>query len=222
MRIILLGAPGSGKGTQCKRIVARFGMLHLSSGDILRQQRSDGTELGKKAQSYMDSGGLVPDEIIVEMMADAISKSVASGFVLDGFPRTLNQASELDKSLTLANQKIDGVINLFVDEQIVTERITGRRSCPQCGSVYHIENLKPKVEDKCDNDGTLLVQRADDSVEVVANRLKNYHEQTEAVVSYYKNSPDCPGVCEIDANKDVEQVTALIFERLDSLAMAES
>jgi adenylate kinase len=217
MRIVLLGAPGAGKGTQCKRIVERYGLLHASSGDILRQERAAGTKLGKKAQSYMDSGVLVPDELIVEMMASAIRKAPAAGFVLDGFPRTVNQAVELDKVLARKEQKIDAVLNLEIDEKIVTERMTGRRSCPQCGAVYHIENLKPKTEGRCDHDGAELVQRPDDRLEVVQNRLKTYHQQSESVVNYYKNSPGAPAFYHIDANKDVDKVSASIFESLDAL-----
>ena len=187
MRIILLGAPGAGKGTYCKRIVARYGLLHLSSGDILRRHRAGGTELGKKAQGYMDTGALVPDEIIVEMMVDEMKKSPEKGFVLDGFPRTVNQAVELDKSLARTGRTIDAVLNLMVDDGVVIERLTGRRSCPQCGAVYHIENLRPKVEGICDNDGVSLVQRPDDSSKVVKNRLKVYRRQTKPVVDYYKN-----------------------------------
>jgi len=214
MKIVLLGAPGAGKGTQCKRIVGQYGLLHLSSGDILREQRAAGTELGKKAQSYMDSGGLVPDEIIVEMMIDAIKKASEAGFILDGFPRTVNQAVELEKSLSLNGQEIDAVLNLKIDEEMITKRMTGRRSCPQCGAVYHIENLKPKVEGVCDNDGTELIQRPDDSPEVVANRLKTYHHQTEQVVDYYRNNGT---VYDIDANKNADEVSVLIFEKLNSL-----
>jgi len=214
MRIILLGAPGAGKGTQCKRIVEKYGLVHLSSGDILRSHRAKGTELGKKAQAYMDSGALVPDEIMVEMMADEIKKASKAGFVLDGFPRTVEQAGELDKALASNGQKIDIVLNLKVDDNVVAQRMTGRRSCPKCGAVYHIENLKPKVEGICDNDGTELVQRTDDGPEVVANRLKTYHLQTEPVVDYYRNSS---AVYDIDANKDADETTALVFEKLDSL-----
>ncbi len=217
MRIVLLGPPGAGKGTQCKRIVDRYSLLHLSSGDILREQRAASTELGKKAKSYMDSGGLVPDDLIVEMMADAISEAPSAGFVLDGFPRTVNQAAELDNSLALAGQKIDTVLNLKIDDQLVAQRMTGRRSCPKCGAVYHIENLKPEVKGICDNDGTRLIQRPDDSLEVVANRLKTYHRQTEPVVDYYKTSLGSPGVCDIDADGDADAVTALMFESLDAL-----
>ena len=217
MRIVLLGAPGAGKGTQCKRIVAKYGLLHLSSGDILRQERASGTELGEKAQSYMDSGTLVPDEIIVEMMVGAIKNTSETGFVLDGFPRTVNQAEELDKALVSAGQKIDTVLNLKVKREVVAQRMTGRRSCPQCGAVYHIENLKPKVEGICDNDGTTLIQRPDDCLEVVANRLKTYHRQTEPVVDYYKKNNT---ICDIDANEDADEVSELIFENLDALVKA--
>ncbi len=216
MRLILLGAPGAGKGTQCKRIVARYGLLHLSSGDILRQQRVEGTELGKTAQTYMDSGALVPDQIIVEMMADAIMKVPGAGFILDGFPRTVNQATELTKSLASANQKIDVILNLQIDDQVVVKRMAGRRSCPQCGAVYNIERCKPKVEGVCDIDGTKLIQRPDDSAEVVANRLETYHLQTEPVVDYYKKNSST--VYDIDASKNAEEVIALVFVKLDALA----
>jgi adenylate kinase len=214
MRIVLLGAPGAGKGTQCKRIVDKYGLLHLSSGDILRQQSAEGTELGQKAQSYMDSGALVPDEVMVGMMVGEIKKAPDTGFVLDGFPRTVKQAGELDKALASSGEKIDIVLNLKVDDHIVAQRMTGRRSCPKCGAVYHIENLKPKVDGICDDDGAELIQRPDDSPEVVANRLKTYHLQTEAVVDYYKNNST---VYDVDANKNAEETTALVFEKLDAL-----
>ena len=215
MRIVLLGAPGAGKGTQCKRIVNKYGLLHLSSGDILRKNRAEGTQLGKKAKSYMDSGALVPDEIIVEMMAGAIKKASKAGFVLDGFPRTVNQAEELDNALVSNGQKIDAVLNLKINDEMVARRMTGRRSCPKCGAVYHIENLRPKIEGKCDNDGTELIQRPDDKLDVVANRLKTYHQQTAPVVNYYKNSNT---VYDVDANKNADEVTDLVFKKLDALA----
>lgn len=214
MRIVLLGAPGAGKGTQCKNIVAQYGLLHLSSGDILRQERASGSELGKKASGYMDSGALVPDEIIIEMMTEAIKKASGTGLVLDGFPRTVNQAAKLDESLAANDLKIDAVLNLQIDDNVIEKRMTGRRSCPKCGAVYHIENLKPKVEGKCDNDGTELVQRPDDSPEVVTNRLKTYHQQTEPLVDYYRNNST---VYDFDADKDVEEIKASIFKKLDTL-----
>ena len=217
MRVVLLGAPGAGKGTQCKRIVERYGLQHLSSGDILREQRAAGTELGKKAQSYMDSGALVPDGIIVEMMIEAIKKSPTAGFILDGFPRTVNQAGQLDKLLADGEQDIDVIINLQVDDRIIEERMTGRRSCPKCGAVYHIRNLKPKVDGICDKDGTKLIQRPDDRPEVVENRLKTYHQQTEPLVDYYKDSRT---VYDIDSNKSADKVSTFIFEKLDALVEA--
>ena len=214
MRIVLLGAPGAGKGTQCKNIVVQCGLLHLSSGDILRQERAAGTELGKKAQSYMDSGALVPDEVIIEMMTEAIKKAPAAGFLLDGFPRTVNQAVELAESLTGNEMKIDVVLNLQIDDDVVAKRMTGRRSCPKCGAVYHIEHLKPKVEGLCDNDDTELVQRPDDSPDVVANRLKTYHQQTEPLVGYYRNNST---VYDFDADRSPDEIRVSIFEKLDAL-----
>lgn len=218
MRIVLLGAPGAGKGTQCKRMVERYGLLHLSSGDILRQQRAEGTPLGQKAQSYMDAGELVPDQIIAQMMIDAINRAPAAGFILDGFPRTVNQAIELDNALTGSDRAVDAIVNLHIDDHVVVERMTGRRSCPKCGAVYHIQNLQPKVGGVCDRDGTELIQRDDDSPEVVANRLKTYHQQTEPVVDYYKNNGRT--VYDVDANRSADVVSSLIFDELDAIAKA--
>jgi adenylate kinase len=214
MRLILLGPPGAGKGTQCKRLVEKYGALHLSSGDILRAERVAGTELGKKAQSYMDSGGLVPDDLIVAMMVGAMKKAGKGGFILDGFPRTVVQAQELDVALAKAGEKIDALLNLQIDDAVVASRMTGRRSCPKCGAVYHIENLKPKVDNICDRDGTALVQRKDDQPEVVANRLKTYHEQTSHVVGYYESKKP---VISIDAGKEIDDVTKAIFSKLDAI-----
>lgn len=218
MRIVLLGAPGAGKGTQCKRIVQRYGLLHLSSGDILRQQRAEGTSLGKKAQSYMDSGQLVPDQIVVKMMIDAVKKTPAAGFILDGFPRTLYQAVELDNSLAHNGQAVDAILNLQIDDRMVAERMTGRRSCPKCGAVYHLKSLQPKVNGICDRDGAGLIQRPDDSPEVVAKRLKTYHQQTEPVVDYYNNNGRT--VFDVDANNGADKVSDLIFEKLDAIDKA--
>jgi adenylate kinase len=217
MRVVLLGAPGAGKGTQCKRIVGRYGVSHLSSGDILRRHRAEGSELGKKAQGYMDSGALVPDDLVVEMMAEEIKNAPEAGFVLDGFPRTVNQAIELDETLESIDRKIDVVVNLQVDEQNVLARMTGRRSCPKCGAVYHVENMRPKIEGKCDHDGAELVQRPDDSAEVVANRLRTYHLQTKPVVDYYREKST---VFDVDANKEADETSGLILDRLDALVKA--
>jgi len=214
MKLILLGPPGAGKGTQCKRIADRYEIVHLSSGDILRAERSEGTELGQKAQGYMDSGRLVPDDIIITMMIETMKKATG-GYVLDGFPRTVVQARELDKALAEAGEEITGIVKLQVTDDLISGRLTGRRSCPQCGAVYHIQNLKPRDEGICDRDAQTLVQRADDKPEVVADRLEAYHEQTAAVVDYYQGGGKT--VINIDASGDIEQVTASIFSKLDVL-----
>ena len=214
MRVVLLGAPGAGKGTHCKRIVARYGLLHLSSGDILRRERAEGTALGKKAQSYMDAGTLVPDDLIVEMMSKAIQAARAGGYVLDGFPRTVRQAEALDRALAKGNNGIDIVINLQVNDNVVVERITGRRSCPKCGAVYHVKNMPPKRDGVCDHDGAALVQRPDDTAEVVKNRLATYYEQTEPVVEYYKARRD---VRDVPADGEADAVAATLFEELDAV-----
>ena len=218
MRAVLLGAPGAGKGTHCKRVAERYSVVHLSSGDILRRERAEGTELGKKAKGYMDAGALVPDDLIVEMMTKAIQEA-PTGYVLDGFPRTVNQAEVLDKALVAQKTGIDMVLNLRVSDSVVVERITGRRSCPKCGCVYHVKNMPPKAAGVCDRDGTPLVQRPDDTEEVVKNRLETYYRQTEPVVDYYKARRT---VHDIEADGDPDTVAAVIFQKLDPLAGKKS
>jgi adenylate kinase len=213
MRIVLLGAPGAGKGTHCKKIVDRYKVLHLSSGDILRRERAEGTELGKKAQGYMDAGALVPDDLIVTMMSKAVKAAGAAGYVLDGFPRTVNQAETLDKSLVANGSGIDIVINLTVTDGVVVDRITGRRSCPKCGAVYHVKNMPPKKPDVCDHDGTKLVQRPDDTADVVKNRLATYYQQTKPVVDYYKAKRT---VNDLNADGDADVVAKQLFKLLDA------
>ncbi|HOM61060.1 MAG TPA: adenylate kinase [Anaerohalosphaeraceae bacterium] len=215
MRVILLGPPGAGKGTQCKRIAEKYGLAHLSSGDILRAERAAGTELGRKAQSYMDSGGLVPDNLIIDMMIGAIKKTGGRGYVLDGFPRTVAQAEGLDAAMERAGEKIDVILSLEVPDEAILERMTGRRSCPKCGAVYHIVNLRPKVDGQCDNGCGPLIQRQDDSPEVVMNRLKTYHEQTEAVLGYYQKNKR--NIVRIDADQPIDEVTRAVFEALEAL-----
>jgi adenylate kinase len=194
--------------------VDKYELAHLSSGDILRAERAAGSELGQKAQSYMDSGQLVPDDVIINMMIKAMRKA-GGGYVLDGFPRTVVQAEELDRALAEAGEEISGIVNLQVPDEEISARLTGRRSCPQCGAVYHLENLKPEAEGICDRDGQAIVQRTDDKPEVVADRLKTYHEQTAAVVGYYKGRGKT--VIDIDATGVIEDVTALVFSKLDAL-----
>lgn len=214
MKLILLGPPGAGKGTQCKRIIEKYGLVHMSSGDILRAERKANSELGQKAQGYMDSGALVPDDLIIDMMIGAI-KNAPAGYVLDGFPRTVAQGEGLDAALEKAGEKIDAIVNLQVPDEPILDRMTGRRSCPQCGAVYHVVNLKPKVDGQCDNGCGELVQRKDDTPEVVSHRLKTYHEQTAAVVGYYQAKGDT--ILDIDANQDIDKVTASVLEKLDAL-----
>ena len=188
MRIVLLGAPGAGKGTQATRLASQFRLAHLSSGDILRAERAAGTELGRKAQSYMDSGGLVPDDVIVAMMAEAMRKAEgAGGYLLDGFPRTRAQAEALDAQLAQAGSRLDAAIELEVSDEVVVRRLSGRRSCPVCGSVYHVENIPPKKEGYCDKGCGQLVQRKDDTPEVVKNRLATYHKLTAPISAYYRD-----------------------------------
>lgn len=214
MKIILLGPPGAGKGTQCKRISERYGAAHLSSGDILRAERKAGTQLGKEAQRYMDSGALVPDQLIIDMMIGAIKKC-PKGYLLDGFPRTVVQGEALDKALAAAGEKIDAILNLQIDDSVIIARMSGRRSCSKCGAVYHVSNQPPKVAGICDSDGEMLSQRPDDKPEVVENRLKTYHAQTAAVVGYYQKVGR--KVIDIDADKSVDAVSKAIFVKLDAL-----
>lgn len=214
MKLILLGPPGAGKGTQCKRIIEKYGMVHMSSGDILRAERKANSELGQKAQGYMDSGALVPDDLIIDMMIKAI-KEAPEGYVLDGFPRTVAQGDGLDAALAAAGETIDAIVNLKVPNEAIISRMTGRRSCPVCGAVYHIENLKPKTDGQCDKGCGELVQRPDDTPEVVANRLKIYDEQTAAVVGYYQEKGNV--ILDIDANQEIDSVTADVFAKLDAL-----
>ena len=163
----------------------------------------------------MDSGGLVPDDLIIDMMIAAIKKAPANGYVLDGFPRTVVQAEGLDKALTAAGEKIDAIVELKVPDSAILSRMTGRRSCPVCGQVYHVVNLKPKVDGQCDKGCGALVQRKDDTPDVVDHRLKTYHEQTAAVVGYYENKyPILP----INADQEIDRVTADMFKGLDDLA----
>jgi adenylate kinase len=215
MVIVLLGPPGAGKGTQCKRVAEKYNLVHLSSGDILRGNRKDGTELGKKAAEYMDSGKLVPDQLIIDMMAGAV-EAAKGNCVLDGFPRTVVQAEELDKALAVKKRKIDAIVNLDVDDSVIENRMTGRRSCPACGAVYHVETLKPKVAGVCDKCGEQLVQRADDNPEVVKNRLKTYHQQTAPVANYYADNGH--KIIDVDSEKSVEEVTKAVIEKLAELS----
>lgn len=187
MKIIMLGAPGAGKGTQAKQIAQAYDIPHISTGDIFRANIKEGTELGKKAQEYMDKGLLVPDELVCDLVVDRIHKDdCEKGYILDGFPRTIPQANALDEALAKDGEKIEFAIDIEVPDENIINRMSGRRACLNCGATYHIVSIPPKKEGICDVCGSDLVCREDDQPETVTNRLKVYHEQTQPLIEYYK------------------------------------
>jgi adenylate kinase len=204
MKIIMLGAPGAGKGTQAQMICDKYNIPHISTGDLFRSNIKNGTELGKKAKEYMDKGQLVPDELTVELLLDRVAKEdCKDGYVLDGFPRTIPQADVLDKELTKLSDKIDFAINVEVPDENIVRRMSGRRACLKCGATYHIEHIPPKQEGICDRCGSELVQRDDDKPETVQNRLSVYHEQTQPLIEYYNGKNILKTV---DGTKDMNDV----------------
>ncbi len=187
MKIIMLGAPGAGKGTQAKMIAEKYGVPHISTGDIFRANIKNGTELGKEAKGYMDKGLLVPDELTVRLLLDRVAQEdCVNGYVLDGFPRTIPQAEVLDEKLTELDEKVDYAVNVDVPDENIINRMSGRRACLNCGATYHIVSIPPKKEGICDVCGSELVLRDDDQPETVKNRLKVYHEQTQPLIDYYE------------------------------------
>jgi len=186
MKIIMLGAPGAGKGTQAKMIAEQYKIPHISTGDIFRANIKNNTELGQEAKSYMDKGQLVPDELTVKILLDRVAQDdCANGYVLDGFPRTIPQAEVLEQELNKLNDKIDYAINVDVPDENIVKRMSGRRACLNCGATYHIEHIPPKQEGICDKCGEKLVLRDDDKEETVKNRLNVYHEQTQPLIDFY-------------------------------------
>ena len=182
----MLGAPGAGKGTQAKLIAEKYGVPHISTGDIFRANIKNGTELGKEAKEYMDKGLLVPDELTVRLLLDRVAQvDCKNGYVLDGFPRTIPQAEVLDKELTKLGDSVDFAVDVDVPDENIIRRMSGRRACLNCGATYHIVNIPPKKEGICDVCGSELVLRDDDQPETVKNRLKVYHEQTQPLIEYY-------------------------------------
>lgn len=187
MRLILVGPPGAGKGTQAVQLAKHYKIPHISTGDIFRANLKGGTDLGKLAKSYMDKGELVPDSVTNEMVRDRFKQSdVHSGFLLDGFPRNILQAEELSKILNESNLKLDFVLELQIENSEIVRRLSGRRTCKECGAIFHIEFDQPKIENKCDKCGGALYQREDDKESVVMNRLEVYAEQTKPIIDYYR------------------------------------
>ena len=216
LRVILLGPPGSGKGTQASRICSRYKLVHVSTGDILRRNTQEGTELGLLAKSCMESGKLVPDSIICDMMKELYLKTGGDdqSFVLDGFPRSESQAQELSDFLGSRGQRVHKVIMLELDDEEIVGRLTHRRTCPKCGTSYHLTACPPKAPGICDHDGAKLSWRSDDHEEVIRQRLHTYHEQTKPVADYYEKL----GVLSrISANADMGTVEARISAELDDL-----
>ena len=204
MKIIMLGAPGAGKGTQAKMIAAKYSIPHISTGDIFRANIKQGTEPGQKAKEYMDKGLLVPDELVVDLIMDRFQQDDAkNGYVLDGFPRTIPQAEALDKALAAAGEAVDFAINVEVPDENIVNRMSGRRACVGCGATYHIVYNAPKVEGVCDTCGEKLILRDDDKPETVLNRLSVYHEQTQPLIDYYTEK----GIeKEVDGTQDMNKV----------------
>ena len=212
MKIIMLGAPGAGKGTQAKQIADKYSIPHISTGDIFRANLKAGTDLGKKAKEYMDQGLLVPDELTCDLVMDRISQDdCKNGFVLDGFPRTIPQAEALDAALSKIGQKMDYAIDVDVPDENIINRMSGRRACLNCGATYHIVSIPTKVEGVCDRCGSPVVLRDDDQPETVKKRLEVYHAQTQQMIDYYKEQDILKSV---DGTQPMENVFHAIVEIL--------
>ncbi len=214
MKIIMLGAPGAGKGTQAKLIAEKFGIPHVSTGDIFRANIKEGTALGKEAKEYMDKGQLVPDELTVRILLDRVSKEdCKNGYVLDGFPRTIPQAEVLDNEVAKLGEKIDFAIDVEVPDDDIIRRMGGRRACLKCGATYHVEHIPPKKEGICDVCGSELVLRDDDKPETVKNRLDVYHKQTQPLIDHYSKQNILRTV---DGTKDMHEVFDNIVKLLEA------
>ena len=212
MKIIMLGAPGAGKGTQAKKIAAKYEIPHISTGDIFRANIKNGTELGKKAKTYMDQGLLVPDELVVDLVVDRVNQEdCKNGYVLDGFPRTIPQAEALTDALEKLGQKMDYAIDVDVPDENIVRRMGGRRACVGCGATYHIEYAPTKKEGICDKCGGELILRDDDKPETVQKRLDVYHEQTQPLIEYYTKA----GILRtVDGTVDIDDVFQAIVDIL--------
>lgn len=213
MRLVILGPPGAGKGTQADYIIKKYNIPHISTGDIFRENIKNKTELGNKAKSYMDKGLLVPDALVIDLVEDRLNKEdCENGFLLDGFPRTVAQAVSLDAILDKKDKALTKVINIDVKPEILVERAVGRRVCKSCGATYHIKFNPPKVEGICDKDNEKLIQRQDDTEETVKTRIKVYFEQTAPLIDYYKAQSL---LLNIDGQKDIDKVFEDIVKGLN-------
>ena len=212
MKIIMLGAPGAGKGTQAKKIAAKYGLPHISTGDIFLANIKNGTELGKKAKTYMDQGLLVPDELVVDLVVDRVNQDdCENGYVLDGFPRTIPQAEALTEALEKMGQKVDFAIDVNVPDENIVKRMGGRRACVTCGATYHMVYAPTKKEGICDTCGGELILRDDDKPETVQKRLNVYHDQTQPLIDYYTSQ----GILRtVDGTVDIDDVFRAITEFL--------
>ncbi len=212
MKVIMLGAPGAGKGTQAKKIAEKYGIPHISTGDIFRANINNSTELGKKAKAYIDQGLLVPDELTLELIMDRFAQDdTVNGYVLDGFPRTIPQAEALTKALKDQNTEIDYAINVEVPDEVIVNRMSGRRACLACGGTYHVQFNPTKVEGICDACGGELILRDDDKPETVTKRLDVYHNQTKPLIDYYAEAGK---VVEVDGTQEMAEVFAAIIKVL--------
>ena len=214
MKIIMLGAPGAGKGTQAKMIADKYHVPHISTGDIFRANIKNGTELGMEAKKYMDQGLLVPDELTVKILLDRVGKEdCIEGYVLDGFPRTIPQAKVLDEALAESGESIDYAIDVDVPDENIVQRMSGRRACLSCGATYHLEHVPPQKEGVCDKCGNELVLRDDDKADTVLNRLKVYHDQTQPLIQFYETKGVLKIVDGTQAMEDVFQSIIAILEK---------
>lgn len=215
MRILMLGAPGVGKGSQASRISRALSVPHISTGGLFREQIASHTAIGRKVSSLINQGLLVPDEITVDLLADRLKKAdTQNGFILDGFPRTLKQAHHLDKILSAMNMGIDIVVNITLDDSSIVKRIAGRRTCSSCGEVYHVDDNPPENEGVCNHCSSTLVNRPDDSPSVVNHRLGIYHEQTRPLIDYYMGKTK---IVHMESDNQIAVTTRKVFESLDIL-----
>ncbi len=215
MNLIFMGPPGAGKGTVAKDVVERFGVPHISTGDMLRDAVKSGSELGKKVKDVMDRGALVSDDLLFDLVQDRLSKDdCARGFILDGYPRNIEQAKALDEILETLRKQLTSVLFLDVPEEEVVRRISSRRVCPECGRVYNLISLKPKNDGVCDDDGAKLIQRDDDKEETVRERFRIYLDKTSPLIEFYRNRNQ---IVTIDARGTIDKVKKIVFNTLEEI-----